>query len=102
VVNRPLAIRWSRRALDTLDESLAYIAQFNPEAAHRLRLAIQAALETARSFPEAARRVPELDDPSVREMLREPFRILYEIHARELRILALRRMERGPLEGEES
>ena len=97
MVNRPLAIRWSRRALETLDESLAYIARFNPEAAHRMRLAIQEALDKVRTFPRSARMVPELNDPLLREFLREPFRILFEIHAKELRILAVRRMERENL-----
>ncbi len=97
MVKHPLAVRWSRFALDALDESLSYIAQFNPEAAHRIRLEIQGALEKVRAFPESARMVPELHDPAVREVLREPFRILYEIHPKELRILAVRRMERDAL-----
>jgi mRNA-degrading endonuclease RelE of RelBE toxin-antitoxin system len=41
--------------------------------------------------------VPEEGDPNVREVLREPFRIIYEIHGKELRILVVRRMEREPL-----
>ena len=98
MVKQPLAIRWSRRALDTLDEGLAYIARFNPEAAHRLRISILDALEHVRTFPRSARMVPEEADPDIREVLREPYRIMYEIQARELRILVVRRMERSDLE----
>jgi plasmid stabilization system protein ParE len=101
VVKQALPIRWSRRALDTLDEGLAYIAQFNPEAAHRLRVSIQEALEHIQSFPRAGRMVPEEADPAIREVLREPFRIMYEIQPRELRILVVRRMERSALEAVE-
>lgn len=97
-MRRPLRIRWSRRALDTLVEGLGYIAQFNPEAARRLRISILEALEQVRRFPESPRTVPEEGDPRVREVLREPFRIMYEIHAGEIRVLAVRRMERAPLE----
>jgi plasmid stabilization system protein ParE len=93
--------RRSRRALDTLDEGLADIAQFNPDAAHRLRISIQDGLEHVRTFPRSARMVPEEADPDVREVLREPFRIMYEIHARELRLLVVRRMERSALEAGE-
>lgn len=98
MVIKPLPMRWSRRALDTLDEGLGYIAQFNPDAAHRLRITILEALEHIRSFPKSGRMVPEEGDPDIREVLREPFRILYGIHPREIRILVVRRMERSSLE----
>jgi plasmid stabilization system protein ParE len=81
-----------------LNDGLGYIAQFNPEGAHQLRLSIQLALEHVREFPKAARMVPEEADSRVREVLREPFRVIYEIHPKELRILAVRRMERAPIE----
>jgi len=80
-----------------LDDGLGYISQFNPEAARQLRVSIQEALARARTFPKSARMVPEEGDPNVREVLREPFRIIYEIHGKELRILVVRRMEREPL-----
>jgi plasmid stabilization system protein ParE len=98
---KPLGIRWSRRALETLHEGLGYIAQFNPDAAHRLRIAILEALEQVRSFPKAGRVVPEEGNPGIREVLREPFRIMVEIHPREIRILVVRRMERAGLEAGE-
>ena len=97
MVKAPLPVRWSRRALETLSEGLGYIAQFNPEAAHQLRVAVQDALEHVRTFPRSARMVPEEGDPCVREVLREPFRIIYEIHPEEIRILVVRRMEQAPL-----
>lgn len=101
MVKQPLPIRWSWQALVTLEEGLDYIAQFNPEAAHNLRVSIQDALEHVREFPKSARMVPEEGDPNIREVLREPFRIMYQIHSKELRILVVRRMERAPLESDE-
>ena len=96
MVNR-LPVRWSRKALDTLDEELGYIAHSNKEAAHQLRVSILKSLEHVREFPQSARRVPEEGDPNIREILREPFRVMYEIHPKELRILVVRRMERAPV-----
>lgn len=96
-----LPIRWSRKAVETLNDGLGYIAQFNPDAAHQLRLSIQSALEHIREFSKSARMVPEEDDPSIREVLRGPFRVIYEIHPKELRVLAVRRMERAPMEPKE-
>lgn len=49
----------------------------------------------------AARMVPEEADPSIREVLQQPFRIIYEIHPKELRVLAVRRMQRAPMEPKE-
>ncbi|MDP2877574.1 MAG: type II toxin-antitoxin system RelE/ParE family toxin [Holophaga sp.] len=98
---KSLPIRWSRKALETLHDGLGYIARFNPEAAHNLRDSILSALEHIQEFPKAGRVVPEAGDPRVREVLREQFRVIYEIHPKELRILAVRRMERAPLEPKE-
>jgi len=42
--------------------------------------------------------VPEEEDHRVRELLRPPFRLIFEILPQELRILSIRRMERAPLE----
>jgi toxin ParE1/3/4 len=92
-----LPVRWSRKALETLDEGLSYIAHFNPDAAHQLRVSILSAIEHIREFPQSARMVPEEDDPRLREILREPFRIIYEVHACEIRVLVVRRMEREPV-----
>ena len=96
-----LPLRWSRKALDGLDAGLSYSAQFNPDAAHQLQVSILNALEHVREFPQAVRVVPEEGDPLIREVLRSPFRIMYEIHPRELRILVVRRMERAPVERED-
>jgi toxin ParE1/3/4 len=101
VVSGLFPLRWSKRALQDLDQGLDYIAHFNPDAAHQLRLSIQDALEHVGAFPKSARVVPEAGDPRIREALREPFRIMYEIHPMELRILAVRRMERAPLAPDE-
>ncbi|BDU73327.1 type II toxin-antitoxin system RelE/ParE family toxin [Mesoterricola silvestris] len=96
-----LSVRWSRKALDALDEGLGFIAQFDPEAAHQLQVSILSALEHVRELPQSARMVPEEGDPRIREVLREPFRIMYEIHPKELRVLVVRRMERAPVERED-
>lgn len=98
---RLLPVRWSRKALETLDEGLSYIAHFNPDAAHQLRLSIFSAIDHIRAFPQSARMVPEEEDPRLREFLREPFRIIYEVHSREIRILVVRRMEREPVKSQD-
>lgn len=96
-MKRPKTIRWSERALDDLDAALAYIARDNPEAARRLRDQVVEGLASAQAFPEVPRIVPELDDPHIREVLRGPLRVVFQIQGDELRVLAARRMERAPI-----
>jgi len=101
VVKKALPIRWSRRTLEEFVEGLGFIARHNPVAAGELRDEILQALDQVRDFPRVARMVPEEGDPSIREILRQPFRIILEIRPSELRILSVRRMERDPLTRED-
>jgi len=96
VVKR-LPVLWTRNAIESLDEGLGFIAQFDAKVAHGLRQSILAGIERVREFPRSARVVPEGGNSNVREILREPFRIIYEIHPGELHILLVRRMERAPI-----
>lgn len=97
MVKARLPVRWSRRALEDLEKILAHIAQDNPQAAHDLRVAAIEGLEHAREFPKASRVVPELRNLMVREVLRDPLRLVYQIRPEELRVLMVRRMEQTPL-----
>jgi toxin ParE1/3/4 len=96
---KPLPVQWSWQALATLEGGLDYIAQFNPEAARTLKAAILEGIERIRRFPRSGRVVPEEADAAVREFLREPFRVIYQVHSGAIRILAVRRMEQGPWPG---
>ena len=47
-------------------------------------------IERADSLAELSERgriVPELDDPSLRELLVNPYRLLYEVHERQVRVV---------------
>ena len=80
---------WTQEALRALDEVLEYIAKDAPEGA---RLVLQQALAAASSLAtlsERGRVVPEIDDPSVREVFVFRYRLLYEVAPTEVRILSL-------------
>jgi plasmid stabilization system protein ParE len=71
-----------------LDGSIAYLARESHPAAERLLID---ALDTASSldtFGERGRVVPELDDPSVRELFVGRYRLLYQVATDEILILA--------------
>ncbi len=78
------------QSLDDLKSVVTFIATDNPDRArsfgHEL---IDCALSIG-TFPERGRVVPETDDPSVREIIHGPFRIIYEIKADPKAIYVLR------------
>ena len=64
---------------DDLAHIVRYIAKDNPDHAKAFgNLLIDKALSIG-TLPERGRVVPELNDPSVREIIHEPYRIIYEI-----------------------
>ncbi len=78
---------WTDQARRSLDDALTYIAKDSRAAAEHL---LTAALDAASSLDissERGRIVPELDQPSVREIFVQRYRLIYEVSASEVRIL---------------
>ena len=76
---RSREVIWAQSARDALDAVVAYIAQDSQQAAvHVLNEALRvgASLET---FAERGRVVPELSDPSIREVFVHKYRLQYEV-----------------------
>jgi addiction module RelE/StbE family toxin len=72
-------IIWSRRALLDVEHIRDYIAQDSPAYAQPF---IERLLHTTRHlplFPQSGRSMPEADDPSVREVIYQGYRIVYRI-----------------------
>lgn len=76
-------------ARDGLDEVIAYIAEDSPEAAEKVLKIVLDVAESLSLFSERGRIVPELHDPSVREVFVYRYRMIYEVLSNEVRILAL-------------
>ncbi|MGH7309394.1 MAG: type II toxin-antitoxin system RelE/ParE family toxin [Candidatus Rokuibacteriota bacterium] len=71
-----------------LDDAVSYVAQDSRSAAERL---LTETLEVASSLDvhsERGRRVPELDQPNIRQLLVRRYRLLYEVTPAEVRVLA--------------
>ena len=71
-----------------LDDAVAYLAQDSRPTAERLLID---ALETASSlgaFSQRGRVVPEWNQPNVRELFVQRYRLLYEVMPDEVQILA--------------
>ncbi len=72
---------WAPSARLDLKELASYIAESRPEASVHFIRNIFRTVEPLCCFPESGRTVPEFDDPSIREVIRKPCRIIYRIKA---------------------
>ena len=74
-------LRWAPIARQDLRDLLAYIAADNPLAARRFVKSIFRLVHQLPDFPESGRVVPEFEDPTIRELVRRPCRVVYRIRA---------------------
>lgn len=70
---------WSEEAIDDLGTIVRYIAADNRAAAEALGRTILDRTQALAEFPLLGRVVPELRDPAVREIIVEPYRVIYEV-----------------------
>lgn len=97
---------WALRARQALEDALTYVAQDSPQNASNLAARVIERADSLAEFSERGRIVPELDDPSLRELLVNPYRLLYEVHERQvlhsrLPASAPRRRQLAPPRGKE-
>lgn len=79
-------LAWSPAARFDLIDLRTFIAQDNPRAAKRFTNDIIDSVERLARFPTSGRVVPEFADPSLREIIRPPCRVVYRVNSKEKRI----------------
>ena len=72
------AIRWTETAASDLESIREYITHDSPTIALLVVARLYEAVSVLRDFPDAGRTVPERNDPNLRELIRPPYRIVYE------------------------
>ena len=80
---------WTRPALDDVREIRAYIARDSPRYARIVAERLFDAVERLRTHPLFGRMVPELGQPTVREVIEAPYRIVYRVRADVLEVIAV-------------
>ena len=70
---------WSPSAKLDLKDITAFIAEDRVSAAERFVGSLFQVVERLAAFPESGRVVPEFGDPSIREVIRRPCRIVYRV-----------------------
>jgi len=82
-------VKWSKDSIEDLKEICKFIALDSPYYAAIFRERIFEMVEHLELFPEIGRRVPESDDPKVREVFYKGYRIIYQIKEGYLEIITV-------------
>ena len=80
-------VRWTRLALSDLVDLRDYIAADNPAAAEAFVAKVRDAVERLADFPESGRVVPERRAQGYREIIVAPYRVVYSVVGRDVRVL---------------
>jgi plasmid stabilization system protein ParE len=84
-----LKIKWSRDSVEDLKEIYQFIVLDSPYYARVFNDRIFEMVEHLEFFSEIGRRVPESDDPHVRELIYKGYRIIYQIRENYLEIITV-------------
>ena len=82
-------IEWTERALADLKQIHDYIARDSFFYADSFANKVYMRIQALRSSPEIGRKVPEMDDPSIRELIFQSYRIIYEIENDMVKIVTI-------------
>ncbi len=84
-----MRVRWTKRARAQLLEIFDFIAEERPLTAERVVGRLRDATQGLARFPLRGRKVPEFDNPAIRERLVSPHRIIYTVQGDDIFILAV-------------
>lgn len=82
-------IKWSKDSIHDLKEICRFIAEDSPYYAILFKDRIFEMVEHLELFPEMGRKVPEDDDPKVRELIYKNYRIIYQVKEDYLEIITV-------------
>jgi addiction module RelE/StbE family toxin len=84
-----VGIVWSPTADNDLNEIIDYIAQDSIEYALSFYEEVRDRVENLRDFPKLGRKVPELDNPNIRELILRNYRIIYKYSKENIQIIRI-------------
>ena len=72
-------VRWTPQASDDLEAITNFIAADSPHYASLFAIDVLASVKRLVTFPHSGRMVPELNDPTIREIILGNYRIVYRV-----------------------
>ena len=82
-------LRWTEHAVTQLGSIAEYISLASPVYAEQVIERVVRRLGQALEYPESGRVVPELAQPSVRELIEMPYRLIYRVNADSIMVLSI-------------
>jgi len=82
-------IKWTKNALEDLDDIATYISKDSPKYAQILVTQIYEMISHLKQFPKLGRKVPEYNNPNLREILYKNYRIVYLVKTERLEIISV-------------
>lgn len=84
-----MRVRWTRTATGHLGSIYEYIGRDSARYAQRMVDRITLRSRQIARFPQSGQIVQEYQDPDIREVVEGQFRVIYEIAATEIHVLAV-------------
>lgn len=84
-----MKVRWTDAAARRIEAIHGFVAMDDPAAARRLATELVALGESLRTMPHRGRRVPELPDPAIRELILRNYRLVYRVQRSAVEILTV-------------
>lgn len=82
-------IKWTDNALKELDNIANFISKDSPKYAQILIKQIYEMISHLEQFPKFGRKVPEYNNPNLREILYKNYRIIYLIKQKHIEIISI-------------
>jgi len=82
-------VEWSEVAKSELKEIIEYISQDSPQYAKYLKERIFESIENLETFPRMGRKVPEFENPRIRELILQNYRIVYDFFDDKIEIITI-------------
>jgi len=70
-------VQWAPRVTEHVDEAMAYMGRVGADIAQAWLVRLFERVAALEQFPDAGRRVPELDRDDLREIIVGPYRVVY-------------------------
>lgn len=80
---------WSNTAIKDLDNIVDYIYQDSPTYALAFYSEVKSKARTLIDFPQRGRVVPELQDPTIREIFIHRYRLIYKIEEEKINVATI-------------
>ena len=84
-----MRVEWSDCAREDLDDLIRYISRDSAYYARRFAERVVLTTRRLREFPKSGRMIPEAEDPSLREIIVQGYRVMYRVETRRVLILAV-------------